>query len=726
MRQTCLLFAAVFVVACGSNNAMQCMEGDVTCTKEQCNDGIDNDGDGLVDYPNDPGCFSPNQDSEQDDCPDGPNCPECSNGKDDDGNGLTDFSGGDPGCYAAGDFGEYTDDPYACGGGVQIQSMPFDGHITGSFTGGAASQLMGKCGGSGPEQVFEIRLREPKVIVATTDTGNTTADTVLYVRGAGCTDANTELACSDDISTADQNSTVTAALEAGVYYLVLDAHDASVTGTFDLQVTFYNGEGTACSSPTDCGPGLVCRVPLGGSSMQCEKHVCSDGVDDDGDGKADYPDDPGCSSPDDDDEADTCPSGASCPECGNGKDDDGDGLIDYPADPSCKSAGSTSEACNTTEGVTELTQPLTMGDTSLATDDYKDTCTYSTGGRDLAYELRLPTTTTLSITVNDPTYNFYPYEALLGASCGGTELACASSGTAITKTNLAGGNYYLVVDGDDATSAGTFQISVSGTIANGQSCEGALAQSGALSCAPGSLCKGSAGSRTCQAAACSDGADNDNDGKKDYPLDPGCESPDDDNEADPGTAPKCANGTDDDSDGKTDYANDLSCWAASGTAEAFCNSETDRAELLFAPTLTGTTTGKHANYTASCSSSSSTALDVTYALVLPVPVATLTVDTLGSSFDTVLAITTSSCMPANELGCNDDSGGSQSVVTLTNVAAGTYAVVVDGYSTANGAYTLHAHGTVAAGTDCTSELFTTGVLACPSGTTCSGSPKKCQ
>ncbi len=725
MRQTSLLFAAVLVVACGSSNSKQCKEGDVTCTKAQCNDGIDNDGDGLIDYPNDPGCFSPNQDNEQDDCPDGPNCPECSNGKDDDGNGLTDFAGGDPGCYAAGDFSEYTDDPYACGGGVQIQSLPFDGHVSGMINGGTPSLLMGKCGGAGAEQVFEIRLEQPKVLVATTDTGNTTVDTVLYLRSAGCTDANAELACSNDISTADLQSTITVALKPGVYYLVLDTNDSSASGTFDMQVSLDPGEGTACTSPTDCGPGLVCRVPLGGSTMSCQQHECTDGVDNDADGKIDYPNDPGCKNPSGDDETDDCPNGPNCPQCANGKDDDGDGHIDYPADPQCKAASGTSEACNTTEGVTDLEQPVTMGDTSLASDDYMASCAYGTGGRDLTYSLEVPKTDTLSITVSDPTFNFYPYYALLGASCNAPELACQSSGTPITQANLAAGTYYLVVDGGDSTSSGTFQVQISGTIANGQSCEGLLAKSGALSCATGALCKGTMGSRTCQLAACSDGVDNDGDGKKDYPLDPGCASPDDDNEADPATAPKCANGTDDDGDGKIDYANDLSCWAASGNAEAFCNTETDRAQLIYAPTETGTTATAHSNYTAGCGSSGS-ANDIAFALELPVPVASLTVDTIGSSFDTILAVTNSACNPAMELGCNDDGAGSQSIVTLANVAAGTYAVVVDGYSTNSGAFTLHTHGTVAAGTDCSAPLFQTGVLACTSGTTCKGTPLTCQ
>ncbi len=59
--------------------------------------------------------------------------------------------------------------------------------------------------------------------------------------------------------------------------------------------------------------------------------ACSDGVDNDGDGLVDYPNDPGCSSASDDDERDP-------PQCSDGRDNDGDGLIDYPDDPGCSSA----------------------------------------------------------------------------------------------------------------------------------------------------------------------------------------------------------------------------------------------------------------------------------------------------------------------------------------------------------------------------------------------------
>jgi hypothetical protein len=58
---------------------------------------------------------------------------------------------------------------------------------------------------------------------------------------------------------------------------------------------------------------------------------CSDGLDNDGSGDADYPADvDGCSSPEDDAEADL-----PVTPCSNGYDDDLDGFIDYPSDPEC-------------------------------------------------------------------------------------------------------------------------------------------------------------------------------------------------------------------------------------------------------------------------------------------------------------------------------------------------------------------------------------------------------
>ncbi len=67
----------------------------------ECRDGIDNDGDGKVDHPADPGCDSPDDETESPD----PTKPECSDGIDNDGDGLTDYPA-DLGCSSATDNSE--------------------------------------------------------------------------------------------------------------------------------------------------------------------------------------------------------------------------------------------------------------------------------------------------------------------------------------------------------------------------------------------------------------------------------------------------------------------------------------------------------------------------------------------------------------------------------------------------------------------------------------------
>lgn len=64
-----------------------------------------------------------------------------------------------------------------------------------------------------------------------------------------------------------------------------------------------------------------------------EPPVCKDGVDNDGDGVTDFPDDRGCTAASDTHERER--SGFACD---NGVDDDGDGATDYPDDGGCDSS----------------------------------------------------------------------------------------------------------------------------------------------------------------------------------------------------------------------------------------------------------------------------------------------------------------------------------------------------------------------------------------------------
>src|ERR1041385_3292181 len=87
MASTRWMVALALAVSCGGNK-------DTATRQPQCSEGIENDGDGLGDFPDDPGCTSTEDDSE-----DSPPAPQCSDGRDNDGDGKIDWPD-DPGCFA--------------------------------------------------------------------------------------------------------------------------------------------------------------------------------------------------------------------------------------------------------------------------------------------------------------------------------------------------------------------------------------------------------------------------------------------------------------------------------------------------------------------------------------------------------------------------------------------------------------------------------------------------
>lgn len=90
-----------FLVVDGANGAAGAFRLNVSgpAPPPACADGVDNDGDGSVDFPADPGCTSAADDSEQ---------AECSDGIDNDGDGAFDYQG-DNGCSSANDVSELPD-----------------------------------------------------------------------------------------------------------------------------------------------------------------------------------------------------------------------------------------------------------------------------------------------------------------------------------------------------------------------------------------------------------------------------------------------------------------------------------------------------------------------------------------------------------------------------------------------------------------------------------------
>ena len=162
--------------------------------------------------------------------------------------------------------------------------------------------------------------------------------------------------------------------------------------------------------------------------------------------------------------------------------------------------------------------------------------------------------------------------------------------------------------------------------------------------------------------ACSDGTDNDGDGLTDYPNDPGCASSTDTDEYNapagcPGPANNC-------------FASPTS--VASGGA-----------------TLSQSTTGAdlESGEPRPCASIGGTV----WFTWTPTTSGTATIDTMGSGYDTALAVYTGSSLTAlTSVGCNDDISSSDldSRVSFTATAGVTYRIQAGGYNGATGSLTL--------------------------------------
>lgn len=60
--------------------------------------------------------------------------------------------------------------------------------------------------------------------------------------------------------------------------------------------------------------------------------------------------------------------------------------------------------------------------------------------------------------------------------------------SSIALTGVFAGNYAVTVKAYDTTTSGAFKLNVSGTIAKGTACTGALVTNGVLKCVAGSTC----------------------------------------------------------------------------------------------------------------------------------------------------------------------------------------------------------------------------------------------
>ena len=503
-----------------------------------CGDGLDNDADGLVDYPDDPGCQGVGDRDEGD--PRLP--PACADGVDNDRDDAIDYPA-DPGCESAAD----TTEGGACGRTytpIEVQA----GRVIRGDSRQGEFEAEGSCGGRGaPEEVFVYRVSNRiEALVIRTDLPDNQLESAIYVR-RGCLDARSEVACvrephNDGVA---GNSLTLEDPRPGEYYIFLDGA-AGRGGPFAL---------------------VVEEVPLA---------ACLNGLDDDGDGLPDYPNDPGCMRPDDRDEADP----AEPPVCFDDRDNDGDGQVDFPLDFGCLSAADGDEVDVCGQGLRIDEYPtdalFVLTDTSAGEQTYTGSCGGQGPERVFAYEN--PFNAALEITVDFPeTQNRTNVYVRTECTAAGSELGCdTGEGEGVEQRGTVGidrappGTYYIFVD-TTLGIGGPVKLAVS-VRRLPPGCSDEVDNDG-----DGFIDDDDVG---CSGAddederdpvgaqpACSDGRDNDEDGLVDYPLDPGCRGKGDEDEADDAVQPQCANGEDDDGDGLTDWPDDVGCAARGDDSE---------------------------------------------------------------------------------------------------------------------------------------------------------------
>ena len=243
----------------------------------QCSNNVDDDNDGKVDFPADPGCSSATDDSESPDP--APPAPQCSNNVDDDSDGKVDFPA-DPGCSSATDDSESPDPaPPApqCSNNVDDDS---DGKVDFPADPGCSSATDDS---ESPDPA-------PPAPQCSNNVDDDSDGKVDFPADPGCSSATDDSESPDPAPPAPQCSN-------------------NVDDDSDGKVDFPADPG--CSSATDDSESPDPAPPA---------PQCSNNVDDDSDGKVDFPADPGCSSATDDSESPdpAPPTPTSADQCKNG------------------------------------------------------------------------------------------------------------------------------------------------------------------------------------------------------------------------------------------------------------------------------------------------------------------------------------------------------------------------------------------------------------------------
>lgn len=297
-----------------------------------CSDGIDNDGDGLIDFgagpTNDPHCWGPNDRFEDNfNVFPGPRPnPQCDDGIDNDGDGFVDWAE-DPQCGSPGNPSPIDDNE---GSGICSNGFDDDGD-------GLVDMLDPNC--SSPNDNTEAVQEcadgidndgDGKIDFGSGPTNDTGCDSLE--------DSNeTNEQCRDGI---DNDGDGKIDFGSGP---TNDTGCTSATDNNEMNPVCFDGIDNDGDGKIDFGTGPTNDPGCANSDSNTESPACSDGLDNDGDLKFDYPTDFGCTSPSDTTEFDM-------PQCSDGRDNDGDGFIDAPYDSGCSNGNDDFEGPDCNDG----------------------------------------------------------------------------------------------------------------------------------------------------------------------------------------------------------------------------------------------------------------------------------------------------------------------------------------------------------------------------------------
>lgn len=269
----------------------------------QCNDGIDNDGDGYIDFPSDQGCNDATDNNEYNAV--NPQTYQCNDGYDNDGDGYTDYPS-DPGCSNATDNSEYNaqatckvDSFYASPSTVESGDTTRLYWTTTNCTQVQIDGITYPVDGNG--YFGPLYSNRTYTINATNQTSSDTDTVTVKVEKEQVDDCEIDSFYASPTSVASGGTT-------RLYWTTTDCTNVKIDGIS------YPTDGNGYFGPLYSGRTYTINAYNNNSSDSDSEYVsvtnaptqnvyqCNDGYDNDGDGYTDYPNDPGCSSSVDNDE----------------------------------------------------------------------------------------------------------------------------------------------------------------------------------------------------------------------------------------------------------------------------------------------------------------------------------------------------------------------------------------------------------------------------------------